>query len=134
MNVDDATGEDSFDEVSVWNQIVGLVGRLGRGLAEKALVAYFVALDPDTPPWARTSLLAALGYLGMPLDAIPDFTPVVGFTDDVAVLGAALAAVVTSIRPRHIRKARLTMRGWGIDVEIPDGDGPDDGLAVREAA
>ena len=33
----------------------------------------------------------------MPLDAIPDLTPILGYTDDVAVLGVGLATVAVYI-------------------------------------
>jgi uncharacterized membrane protein YkvA (DUF1232 family) len=37
----------------------------------------------------------------LPLDAIPDVLPVIGFTDDAAVLATAIRLVAGSITPAH---------------------------------
>jgi len=42
-------------------------------------------------------LVGALIYFLMPLDAIPDFIPGLGFMDDVTIVGLALTAVKTEI-------------------------------------
>jgi len=42
----------------------------------------------------------------LPLDAIPDVLPVLGFTDDAAVLATAIKLVASSIRPEHKEAAR----------------------------
>ncbi|HEY3303226.1 MAG TPA: YkvA family protein [Candidatus Binatia bacterium] len=42
-------------------------------------------------------LVGALVYFLMPLDAIPDFIPGLGFMDDVTVVGLALAAVKSEV-------------------------------------
>ncbi len=94
--------------------------KLGKGLVEKALIAYYVGRDPATPMWARTSLVGALVYLGLPLDAVPDVVPVVGLTDDAAAIGLALFSVAASIRWRHVREAREAMRAWGFKVSDID--------------
>jgi uncharacterized membrane protein YkvA (DUF1232 family) len=43
----------------------------------------------------------------MPFDAIPDFLPLVGFTDDAAVIAATLATVRAHLRDTHYEKARI---------------------------
>jgi uncharacterized membrane protein YkvA (DUF1232 family) len=42
-------------------------------------------------------LVGALVYFLMPIDAIPDFLPGVGFIDDAAVIAMALAAVKSEV-------------------------------------
>ena len=77
--------------------------------AEDLLAAWFCARDPATPRRVRLTLLAALGYFVLPLDALPDIMPILGFTDDAAVIAAAIAAVAGSITPDHREKARQAM-------------------------
>ena len=123
---------ETFDEktsTGSWQRLASLASRLGRKITEKVLVAYYVAVDPLTPTWARGSLLAALAYFGLPIDAIPDMTPFVGFTDDASVLAAALAAVATNIRWRHVRQARHAMRTWGMTADDPGEDADDEDTA-----
>lgn len=77
--------------------------------AEDLLAAWFCARDPATPRRVRMTLLAALGYFVLPVDAIPDIMPLLGFTDDAAVIAAAIAAVAGSITIEHRDRARKAM-------------------------
>ena len=42
--------------------------------------------DKNVPFYKKVLPLAALLYLVMPVDLVPDFTPVIGYLDDIAVL------------------------------------------------
>jgi uncharacterized membrane protein YkvA (DUF1232 family) len=69
--------------------------------AEELLAAYYCAFDRQTPLRVRAGLLAALAYFVLPFDVMPDLLPVLGFTDDAAVLAAAVRLVIGHIRPEH---------------------------------
>ncbi len=43
------------------------------------------------------AMLAALAYVVFPLDVIPDFIPILGLSDDVGVMGVAVAKCKTTI-------------------------------------
>ena len=73
--------------------------------ARDLVASYYCALDPHTPARARGILLAALAYFVLPLDGIPDFFALVGFSDDVAVLTAAFAAIRGHVRDDHYAAA-----------------------------
>jgi uncharacterized membrane protein YkvA (DUF1232 family) len=77
--------------------------------AEDLLAAWFCARDPATPRRVRLTLLAALGYFVLPVDALPDIMPLLGFTDDAAVIAAAIAAVAGSITIEHRERAKQAM-------------------------
>jgi uncharacterized membrane protein YkvA (DUF1232 family) len=74
--------------------------------AEDLLAAYFCAFDRETPRHVQVALIGALAYFGLPFDFIPDMMPVLGFTDDAAVLATALRMVSTHIRPEHHAAAK----------------------------
>lgn len=76
---------------------------------EDVAAAYFAAIDPRTPTRVRGTLIAALAYFVIPADIIPDFIVAFGFTDDLAVLTAAVAAVKGHIRSRHRDQARRAL-------------------------
>ncbi|MGE0387072.1 MAG: YkvA family protein [Gammaproteobacteria bacterium] len=86
--------------------------RLGRDLVELALLLFYALQAPTTPPWARGVMLGALGYLISLVDFVPDLTPVVGYTDDLAVLSAAAAAVARSITPAIRARAAQQVARW----------------------
>jgi len=56
--------------------------------------------DPQVRTWRKLAGVAALAYVVLPIDAIPDVIPILGWLDDVGVLGAAAAFVVRDVN-RH---------------------------------
>ncbi len=77
---------------------------------DEVVAAYYCALDQNTPTRVRMTLMAALAYFVLPFDVIPDMLVGIGFTDDIAVLMAALTAVRTHITPAHKIAAREALR------------------------
>jgi uncharacterized membrane protein YkvA (DUF1232 family) len=73
--------------------------------ARDVVASFYCAFDPATPKRVRAILLGALAYFILPFDTVPDLLAVVGFTDDVAVLAAAIAAVRSHLRPEHYQRA-----------------------------
>ncbi|MBX3583394.1 MAG: DUF1232 domain-containing protein [Rhizobiaceae bacterium] len=73
---------------------------------DEVVAGYFCALDKKTPLRTKAILLAALGYFVLPTDTIPDFILGLGFTDDMAVLTAAITAVRAHMTPAHRLAAR----------------------------
>ncbi len=76
---------------------------------EELVAGYYCALDNDTPPRVRGVLIAALAYFVLPFDLVPDFLLGFGFTDDMAVLAAALNAVRRHITPAHRLAAKKAL-------------------------
>jgi len=99
------------DEARFGSEFLGRLKRVAKRIpfAEDLLAAWFCARDPATPRRVRLTLLAALGYFVLPIDALPDIMPILGFTDDAAVIAAALAAVAGSITPEHREKAKTAL-------------------------
>ena len=50
-----------------------------------SLISY-LAKSPDLPATEKIKVLGVLGYLILPTDVIPDITPIVGFSDDLAAI------------------------------------------------
>jgi uncharacterized membrane protein YkvA (DUF1232 family) len=74
--------------------------------AGEALSVWFCARDDETPLAAKGMMLAALAYFVLPVDAIPDFIPALGYTDDAAVFAALFALVGRNLKPRHREAAK----------------------------
>ncbi len=84
----------------------------GRTLAKPAIEAFEMLLNQSTPPKARISLLAALTYLIMPIDLMPDFIPMAGFSDDLVALTAVLSLWSQYMTPEIKQKALLRLDDW----------------------
>lgn len=126
-NIVNITSDDEpFDPEGFGAWLARKAKKLGSEILEKALMAVYVVVDPKTPSGARVIMIAALAYLVLPADAIPDFIPVAGFADDLAALVAAFAAIADNIRVRHLREAREQMNEWGIVIDLVPAEWRDD--------
>jgi uncharacterized membrane protein YkvA (DUF1232 family) len=66
----------------------------------KLRFAWRLFRHPSTPLAAKAILPAVLLYLASPIDVIPDFIPVLGQLDDIAVLFVGLGLVLR-LTPRE---------------------------------
>ncbi len=89
---------------SFWQKLRRVAAQLP--FAEDLLTAYYCAFDNATPLQVKATLVGAIAYFVLPVDAIPDVLPVLGFTDDAAVLAAAIKLVASAIRPEHREAAK----------------------------
>lgn len=104
--------ENAYSERRFWHKLGGHAKASGRQVLEKALWLYYALQDPATPKWARRVIYGALGYFILPLDAVPDFAPLVGYTDDLTVMTAALATVAFTINDQVKAQARQRLNSW----------------------
>jgi uncharacterized membrane protein YkvA (DUF1232 family) len=81
--------------------------------AEDLLAAYYCAFDRETPRHVQATLLGAIAYFILPFDFIPDMMPVLGFTDDAAVLATAIRLVASHITSDHRAAARAALKRLG---------------------
>ena len=93
----------------IWSRALNMLRSAGSAVALEAAKAWHVAQDPATPSHVKAVLYGALTYLVLPTDVVPDLLPVVGFSDDVAALGAALYAANTWITEDALAQARKTV-------------------------
>ncbi len=90
-----------------WKTLKKTAGKIP--FTEELVASYYCALDTKTPARVRATLLAALAYFVLPFDFVPDLLVGIGFTDDMAVLMAALASVRRHITPAHYAAARQSL-------------------------
>jgi uncharacterized membrane protein YkvA (DUF1232 family) len=95
-----------------WDKARRFGTALGHGALRIAFTLYYCLLDPDTPTWARTTIIAALSYFILPADLVPDFLPGAGLADDAAALASALAVTATHVKPEHRERAQRQVEEW----------------------
>jgi uncharacterized membrane protein YkvA (DUF1232 family) len=98
-------------EEGFWRKLRRQAGRLP--FLDQLLAAYYCAIDPKTPLQARAILYGALAYFVLPFDVIPDFIAGLGYTDDAAVLAAAIRSILPHIKDDHRDRARASMKKLG---------------------
>lgn len=104
--------EKHYSEKGFWQKLRVSASKAGKKAVGHALELYYAMNDPGTPGWAKSVILGALGYFILPADAVPDMLPGVGFTDDLGVLAAAIAAVEIHITPEVRQKAKEKLEHW----------------------
>ena len=104
--------EAAYSESSFWNKLKRYATTAGGEVVEKALLLFYAAQEEKAPAWAKGTIAAALGYFIVPLDAITDLAPGVGYADDLGVLVLAVAAVATYINDDVRAKTMQKMDDW----------------------
>ena len=128
--------EDAFTDTGFWNKLKKYAKTAGREVVEKALLLYYAAQEEQAPKWAKATIAGALGYFIVPLDAIADITPAVGYADDLGVLVLAIAAVTRYINADVRAKTAARMKSWFGDepgaIDIPAA-GAEPGAQIHQA-
>ncbi len=106
------TQPENFSAPAFWQKLARFAVTAGRELVEKALWLYYAAERPDVPRWAKLTMWGALAYFVMPVDAIPDLLPGVGYVDDLGALAAALATVAGYVDEDVKARARERLSAW----------------------
>ncbi|WP_274627297.1 YkvA family protein [Arvimicrobium flavum] len=107
MKKTDESGRETFVRENFWRT----AKRAARHVPfmQEVVAAYYCAFDRETPLKAKGIILAALAYFVLPADTVPDFIFGLGFTDDVAVLTAAISAIAAHMKPAHRAAARAAL-------------------------
>ena len=106
-----------YSEKSLWTKLKKFSKLAGLKVVYCVLLLYYVMIDPGVSIKNKAVIAAALGYFILPLDAIPDLTPIIGFTDDLGVLLFALSQVSDSITPEIKARAKKQLEQWFGSVE-----------------
>ncbi|WP_369700319.1 YkvA family protein [Halomonas sp. I5-271120] len=104
--------KDEYSDAGFWNKTTTYAKKAGEKALSPALRMYYAAQDPDTPTWAKSTIYGGLGYFISPVDALPDITPIVGYTDDIGVLAGAIGIVAAHIKDEHVAQAQATLKRW----------------------
>ena len=96
--------------------------KLGMSTLHAASTLFFAVKSPDMSKANKLIILGALGYFILPFDIIADILPLVGLTDDVLIITAALAKVYSAITIETKLEAHQFLKktfGERYDYELP---------------
>lgn len=106
-----------YSDKGLFDKIGRVFKRVGIKAIYYVLLLFYVVKDKNTPLKDKLVILGALGYFIFPTDFIPDFIPIVGFTDDIAAILACIKAVKSNITPAVKEQAIKKLNDWFKDVE-----------------
>jgi uncharacterized membrane protein YkvA (DUF1232 family) len=100
--------DEAAVQAGFWRKLGALAAQIP--FAEDLLTGYYCAFDRQTPTYVRVALLAALAYFVDPFDLMPDVLPIIGLSDDAAVLAGVFKLVWDQIKPEHRDAARDALK------------------------
>lgn len=106
-----------YSEEGLWNKMASVAKNAGVKVIYMSLLLFDTVVSPHTSIMYRSIIFGALGYFILPIDLVPDFLPVIGYTDDIAALAAAISSVSASITPTIRTKARKQLHQWFDDFD-----------------
>ncbi len=77
-----------------------------RSVKREISVWRLVMKDERTPVLAKILIWAALAYLVLPFELIPDFIPVIGYLDDILIVSILILSAMQLVAPEIVEDAR----------------------------
>ena len=110
--------QKNYSENNLWEKIKSGAQKFGGATVYAVLILYYTLESSSTPVWAKSIIIGALGYFILPVDAIPDYIPVVGYSDDLAALIWAIGAIALCINDEIKGKAKSKLKDWFPNYDI----------------
>ncbi len=101
-----------FSENKLWKKLSRFARKIGIKAVYSALLLFYAYRRSDTPKWAKNIIIGVLGYLLSPIDAIPDLSPILGYTDDLGVLSFGLVTIAAYVNIEVRENARKRLQDW----------------------
>ncbi|MDE6084654.1 MAG: DUF1232 domain-containing protein [Muribaculaceae bacterium] len=108
-----------FSSGGLWEKLKKYAAKLGAKVVYTALKLYYVSLDPTISAADKLIITAALGYLILPIDLVPDWLPG-GFIDDGLILAWALKQMQGVITNQAKQQAQAKLREWFPNVNVEE--------------
>ena len=104
--------EKEYSETGFWDKVKGVAKKAGKEVIYNALKLYYALQSENVSAKEKGMIVGALGYFIFPIDIIPDAIPLVGYTDDAALLLAVLSLLKESINEDVKKKAKDKLSEW----------------------
>lgn len=116
MNMNEELKDQKYTKAYSENRLFLKIKKFAKDAGIKAiylcLLLFYTLQKSTTPKWAKSVIVGALGYFILPLDFIPDFLPITGFSDDITALLSVLVAVALYVDEETKAKAREKLQVW----------------------
>lgn len=119
-NINDEIYSNQYTQSNLTEKLKKNTIKAGKKLVYIVLLLYYTLQKDNVPLKAKAAIIGALGYFIAPIDAIPDFLPMLGYTDDLGALMMALVTVSMYIDNEVKSQARTQLESWFGQVNESD--------------
>ena len=116
MDYDYEKYTDDFSDGKFWDKIKEVAKKIGLKTTSYALILYYVLQKKEVPFKDKMLITGCLGYFILPIDLIPDFIPIAGYTDDVAGMIFAIKKCMDYVDDEIKQNVSSKLVAW-FDVE-----------------
>ena len=106
-----------YSDASFLDKLKRVAKLAGMKVIYPALLLQYMMKSDEVSLKTKLIISAALGYFILPFDFIPDFAPLLGFTDDLGVLFLILRQMAVHITPEIKKNAREHLRKWFGEID-----------------
>ena len=115
--------QEHYDEAKLGSTLPRVARKAGSKLVYSVLLLYYVLRSKTVSNADKAKIYGALGYFLLPLDILPDFLPLAGYTDDLTAVLWALHTVWKNITPEVKAQAAAKTREWFGEFDSSEVDG-----------
>ena len=105
-----------FTDSKFWEKMKEVAKKVGLKVTSYALILYYVLEKDEVPLKDKIIITGALGYFILPIDLIPDFIAIAGYTDDVAGMLFAIKKCMNYVDDEIKEKVSAKLISW-FDIE-----------------
>lgn len=116
MNYDYKKYTNYFTDNKFWEKMKDVAKKVGLKVTSYALILYYVLEKDEVPLKDKIIITGTLGYFILPIDLLPDFIPIAGYTDDVAGMLFAIKKCMNYVDDEIKEKVSAKLISW-FDVE-----------------
>lgn len=109
--------QNRYNEQDFVAKVTKAAKKAGIKVIYLALILYYVLKSPKVKMADKGKIWGALGYFILPIDFIPDFIPIAGYTDDLAALLWAFYSVAKNVTPEIESQAKRKLHDWFGDYD-----------------
>jgi len=109
--------QEHYSESKFGTKLPRVARKAGSKLVYSVLLLYYVLRSQAVSNADKAKIYGALGYFLLPLDILPDFIPVAGYTDDLTAVIWAVHTVWKNITPEVKAQASAKTREWFGDFD-----------------
>jgi uncharacterized membrane protein YkvA (DUF1232 family) len=92
--------------------------RMGQQAVYSVMLMVYAYRSKEAPAWAKRIIIGTLGYVLTPIDAVPDLSPLIGYTDDIGVLTFGLVTIASYINDEVRISARRDVKKLFGEIDL----------------